>query len=78
MVEILALAYERACEAELAIAIDAELDAGRLPDLAQLRARFLPDDTPVLDVVVELAALGAYDELAAVHAHTAPSIEVAA
>jgi hypothetical protein len=77
-VELLAMAYERVCESELAIAIDAELDAGRLPDLTRLRARFLPDDTPVPDVVVELAALSAYDELAAVHAHAASSIEVAA
>jgi hypothetical protein len=77
MVELLALAHERACEAELAIAIDAELDAGRLPNLAQLRARFRPGDTPVPDIVVELAALSAYDELAAVHVHPASSIEVA-
>jgi hypothetical protein len=78
MVELLALAHERACEAELAIAIDAELDAGRLPNLAQLRARFRPGDTPVPDIVVELAALSAYDELAAVHVHPASSIEAAA
>jgi hypothetical protein len=31
-VELLALAHDRACEAELAQVIDAELDAGRLPD----------------------------------------------
>jgi hypothetical protein len=42
MVELLALAHERACEAELAEAISADLDAGRLPDLAALRARFRP------------------------------------
>jgi hypothetical protein len=35
-VELLALAHDRACEAELAQVIDAELDAGRLPDLALL------------------------------------------
>src|SRR5258708_30099975 len=35
-VELLALAPDRACEAELAQAIDAELDAGRIPDLAEL------------------------------------------
>jgi hypothetical protein len=77
-VELLALAHERACEAELAMVIDAELDAGRLPDLDRLRASFVPDDTPVPDVVVELAALSTYDELAAIHAHAASSIEVAA
>jgi hypothetical protein len=34
MVGLLALAHDRACEAELAEAIDAGLDAGRPPDLA--------------------------------------------
>jgi len=34
MVGLLALARDRACEAELAQAIDAEVDAGRLPNLA--------------------------------------------
>ena len=33
-VELLALAHERACEVELAQIIDADLDAGRFPDLA--------------------------------------------
>jgi hypothetical protein len=33
-VELLALAHDRGCETELAGLIDAELDAGRLPDLA--------------------------------------------
>jgi hypothetical protein len=36
IVGLLALAHDRACEAELAGAIDAELDAGRLPDLDTL------------------------------------------
>ena len=50
-VELLALAHDRACEAELAQAIDAELDAGRLPDLALLRERFGPSpaSVPVID-----------------------------
>jgi hypothetical protein len=77
-VELLALAHERACEAELAMMIDTGLDAGRLPDLDRLRACFVSDDTPVPEVVVALAALSAYDELAAIHAHAASSIEVAA
>ena len=48
-VELLALAHDRACEAELAQVIDAELDAGRLPDLASLRERFgpIPASVPV-------------------------------
>ncbi len=36
-VELLALAHDRACEAELAQVIDADLDTGRLPDMAPLR-----------------------------------------
>ena len=63
-VALLALAHERACEAELADAIAADLNAGRLPDLAALRARFRPEETPVPSVTVELVPLGAYDELA--------------
>jgi hypothetical protein len=63
-VELLALAHERACEAELAAAIEADLDAGRLPDIQALRTRFTPDGTAVPHVVVELTPLGVYDELA--------------
>ena len=64
-VELLALAHERACEAELAEAITADLDAGRLPDLAALRARFRPAETAIPAVAVELAPLHVYDELVA-------------
>lgn len=65
-VELLMLAHERACEAELADVIAADLDTGRLPDLAALRARFRPEETPVPSVAVELVPLAAYDELAAI------------
>src|SRR6202161_3973571 len=53
-VELLALAHDRGCEAELAEAIDGELDAGRLPDLAILRERFgpTPASVPVITVTV--------------------------
>ena len=68
-VELLALAHERACEAELAAAISADLDAGRLPDLAALRDRFRPAQTAIPKVAVELAPLRVYDELAAVAAN---------
>ena len=64
MVGLLALAHDRACEAELADAITAELDAGRLPDLASMRERFQPDAASSPEVVVELASLSLYDELA--------------
>ena len=66
MVGLLALAHDRACEAELADAIAAELDAGRLPDLDRLRERFAPDAASIPEVVVELASLSIYDELASV------------
>jgi hypothetical protein len=67
-VGLLALAHERACEAELAEAIAADLDAGRLPDLAALRGRFRPAQTAIPNVAVELTPLSVYDELAAVAA----------
>jgi transposase InsO family protein len=77
MVGLLALAHDRACEAELAEAIEAELDAGRLPDLDRLRERFLPDAAVIPDIVVELAPLSLYDELATVRT-PAPAVEIAA
>lgn len=66
MVELLALAHERTCEAELAGAIESELDAGRLPDPKALARRFKPDAVAVPEVNVELVALSVYDELATV------------
>jgi hypothetical protein len=66
MVGLLALAHDRACEAELAEAIEADLDAGRLPDLDRLRDRFRPAAASVPEVVVELMPLSVYDELATV------------
>ena len=66
MVGLLALAHDRACEAELAEVIDADLDAGVLPDLGRLSGRFRPDRTAIPDVAVELVPLTAYDELAVV------------
>ena len=74
VVGLLALAHERACEAELADAIDADVDAGRVPDLDRLRERFMPDRVAIPDVIVELAPLCAYDELAAVSAPNTNSV----
>ena len=71
-VELLALAHDRACEAELAQMIDADLDAGRLPDLAALREQFGPNASSVPLIEVELVPLSIYDELAAVYV-VAPS-----
>lgn len=63
-VELLALAHERACEAELACLIEADLEAGRLPDLKTLLQTFKPDAGSVPEVKVELAPLSSYDEIA--------------
>jgi transposase InsO family protein len=61
MVDLLALAHERGCEAELAERLAAELNANRLPDLALLRAHFAPGPGRVPHVVVRLVPLDAYE-----------------
>jgi hypothetical protein len=74
MVGLLALAHDRACEAELADAIDAALDAGDLPGLDSLRGRFRPDQATIPQVAVALVPLSAYDELAAVYTPNSPGM----
>jgi transposase InsO family protein len=64
MVGLLALAHERACEAELAAAIEEDLDSGRLPNLAALTERFAPKDAAPPNVVVALPELAVYDAIA--------------
>jgi hypothetical protein len=61
MVDLLALAHERGCEAELSDQLAANLDAGRLPDIDRLRACFAPDPARVPHVVVHLAPLVSYE-----------------
>ena len=65
-VGLLALAHDRACEAELADAIEAALDAGEMPDLHRLHERFTQDHVAIPEVIVAVTPLSAYDELAAV------------
>jgi hypothetical protein len=65
VVGALAIAHERGCEADLAALIDASLDAGDLPDLADLRARFAPAPEALPQVTVTLTPLSAYDALMA-------------
>ena len=66
MVELLSLAHERACEAELAGVLEALLATPQgMPDMAALRARFAPDPAALPEVVVELVPLSAYDALLA-------------
>lgn len=61
MVDLLALAHERGCEAELADQLAADLNAGQLPDIGRLRAHFAPDPACVPHVVVQLAPLAVYE-----------------
>ena len=61
MVALLALAHDRGCEAELAIRLAEILEAGLLPDLDELRARFGPDPSSVPRVTVALASLASYE-----------------
>ncbi|MCL4154529.1 UNVERIFIED_CONTAM: hypothetical protein GTU68_019852 [Idotea baltica] len=63
MVELLALAHDRTCERELADALTTCLDAGQLPDMAELRIRFSPDPATLPVVTVQLASLSAYEDL---------------
>jgi phosphoribosylcarboxyaminoimidazole (NCAIR) mutase len=76
MVEVLALAHERACEAELAEIIATALEAGDLPELAALRQRFVPT-AGFPAVTVTLGALSAYDELASVDGAPADALVAA-
>jgi hypothetical protein len=63
MVNLLALAHERGCEAELAALLEADLAACQLPDLTALRARFAPDPDALPEIVVHLTPLIAYEAL---------------
>jgi hypothetical protein len=72
MVGLLALAHERACEAELAQAIEAELAAGRLPDLDSLGRRFAPDPAAIPEITIAAVPLHLYDELGAVQTGGVP------
>ena len=63
MVGLLVLAHEGGCEAALAAALESTLDAGRLPDLDELRRRFAPGRAETPPVHVALPPPGAYDAL---------------
>lgn len=63
IVELLSLAHDRACEAELAGILTECLDADQLPDIAALRRRFAPDPTRLPEVLVELVPLSVYETL---------------
>jgi hypothetical protein len=63
MVELLSIAHDRACEAQLAALLTDDLAADRLPDLNVLRERFTPDLASLPEVTVRLTALSAYEAL---------------
>jgi hypothetical protein len=63
MVNLVALAHERGCEAELAALLEADLAASQLPDLTALRARFAPDPAALPEIVVHLTPPIAYEAL---------------
>jgi hypothetical protein len=63
MVDLLALAHDRACEAELAHCLEDGLAQGRLPDLPALRVRFGPDPARIPLVEVKLGSLVSYEAL---------------
>jgi hypothetical protein len=62
-VELLSLAHERGCEAELAALLAEHLLAARVPQLGALRERFAPDPARLPQVHVQLAPLSAYEAL---------------
>jgi len=62
-VELLSLAHERGCEAELAGLLEAHLQAATLPDLSELHARFCADPARLPQVSVQLTPLAAYEAL---------------
>jgi hypothetical protein len=63
MVNLLALAHERGCEAELAALLADDLAAAQLPDITALRNRFASDPAALPEVVVYLTPLIAYEAL---------------
>lgn len=65
MVGLLWLAHDEACEADLASALTALLDAGALPDLKALTARFQRPALQRQDVHITMPAVASYDALLA-------------
>jgi hypothetical protein len=63
MVELLALAHERTCEAALAARLRILLDVGELPDPKALYEAFAPDPGDMPNVSVDTVPLAAYEAL---------------
>jgi hypothetical protein len=65
MVGLLALAHERACEADLACELDLLAECGAVPDLAILESRFGPAHGGIPEIIVTLPSPALYDALLA-------------
>jgi hypothetical protein len=66
MVSLLALAYDRSCEAELAAALTEQMtgpEAGNGIDVPALQAKFAPVSATMPDIAVNLPAVASYDLL---------------
>ena len=63
MVELLSIAHERSCEAQLAALLTEDLAAERVPELKMLRERFAPDLANLPEVSVHLTPLTVYEAL---------------
>jgi transposase InsO family protein len=63
MVELLSIAHERSCEAQLAALLTEDLAAERVPELKVLRERFAPDLANLPEVSVHLTPLTVYEAL---------------
>lgn len=62
-VNLLSLAHDQGCEADLAAQLEEDLTQERLPDINALRALFAPAPDSLPDVEVRLDDLAVYDQL---------------
>jgi hypothetical protein len=73
VVDLLTLAHDRGCEAELATQIEEDLRQKRLPDIAALTSLFAPARGSLPGIEVLLVDLSAYDQLL-VNAQMTPQV----
>ena len=62
-VDLLALAHDKGCEAELAAQIEEDIRQNRQPDMVALRTLFTPSPEALPIVEVRLADLSSYNQL---------------
>jgi hypothetical protein len=73
VVDLLTLAHDRGCEAELATQIEEDLRQKRLPDITALTSLFAPSRGSLPGIEVLLVDLSAYDQLL-VNAQMTPQV----